>query len=330
MPDVANYVLAISSTASFRFSVAAKGDVTSLSAAADGSHKTLTFNTIEVKVVHGAYTGTYWVSGVDTKAKPGTRTFVLMPGVANYVLAISSTASFRFHVAANGDVSDQPPATGGNKTLTFNTTTMEIDPGAYTGTYYVSGVDNIAKPGRRPFDLRPGVGNYVLAIVRGVNPRFSVDADGEPDPHNIPVEIEGVTFTFLLTKNVILTVGIDIKPGEFPNSINPKSRGKIWVAILSTATFDATTVDPATVRFGKIGTEAGAGNAKQEDADQDGDVDFSFQFQTQETGIQCGHIAAMIKGSIAGGQEPGKRQAFFQGIEGSDSIETVGCKEVPK
>ena len=45
-------------------------------------------------------------------------------------------------------------------------------------------------------------------------------------------------------------VVIDIKPGSFPNSINPKNKGVIPVAILTTATFDATTVDPLSVTFG--------------------------------------------------------------------------------
>src|SRR5206468_1460260 len=52
-----------------------------------------------------------------------------------------------------------------------------------------------------------------------------------------------------------LQVTIDIKPGGFPNSINPKSRGVTPVAILTTATFNATTVKPSAVRFGPIGTE---------------------------------------------------------------------------
>src|SRR5207248_3131225 len=44
-------------------------------------------------------------------------------------------------------------------------------------------------------------------------------------------------------------VGIDIQPGISPNLINLKSKGVIPLAILTTATFDATTVDPSTVCF---------------------------------------------------------------------------------
>ena len=42
-------------------------------------------------------------------------------------------------------------------------------------------------------------------------------------------------------------IAIDIKPGSFPNSINLGSNGVVPVAILSTDTFDASTVDPFTV-----------------------------------------------------------------------------------
>lgn len=45
-------------------------------------------------------------------------------------------------------------------------------------------------------------------------------------------------------------VVIDIKPGSDPNAINPRSKGVIPVAILTTDTFDAQSVDPSTVQFG--------------------------------------------------------------------------------
>ena len=46
-------------------------------------------------------------------------------------------------------------------------------------------------------------------------------------------------------------VVFDIKP----STINTKSHGKISVAILSTETFDATTIDLQALRFGETGAE---------------------------------------------------------------------------
>jgi hypothetical protein len=47
-------------------------------------------------------------------------------------------------------------------------------------------------------------------------------------------------------KSFAFDVSIDIKPGSAPNSINPRSRGVIPVAILTTDTFDALDIDPKT------------------------------------------------------------------------------------
>ncbi|MBN2396462.1 MAG: hypothetical protein JXC36_08400, partial [Candidatus Atribacteria bacterium] len=66
-----------------------------------------------------------------------------------------------------------------------------------------------------------------------------------------------------------IDVSIDIKPGSYPNSINLKSKGVVPVAVLTTETFDSSTIDPTTVEF------AGAAPVKWhlEDIDKDGDID---------------------------------------------------------
>jgi len=108
---------------------------------------------------------------------------------------------------------------------------------------------------------------------------------------------------------------IDIKPGSDSNSINPASRGKIPVAILTTDTFDATQVDPLSVAFGPDGASESHGRSHVKDIDDDGDADLILHFNTQETGIQCGDTEATLTGETFGG-EP---------ITGTDSITTVHC-----
>lgn len=111
-------------------------------------------------------------------------------------------------------------------------------------------------------------------------------------------------------------ISIDIKLGSDPAPINPKSNGQIPVAILTTNIFDATTVDPSTVRFGADGTEAAAVQSALEDVNGDGRTDMILQFNTQGTGIACGETSASLTGETESGQA----------IQGTDAIQTVGCK----
>jgi hypothetical protein len=105
-------------------------------------------------------------------------------------------------------------------------------------------------------------------------------------------------------------VTIDVK-----STINPKSKGVIPVVIFTTATFDATTVDPATVRFGPGNASEAHGTGHVSDVDGDGDLDLMLHFRTQDAAIPCGATSATLTG-----------QTFSaQAIEGSDTITTTGC-----
>jgi hypothetical protein len=112
-----------------------------------------------------------------------------------------------------------------------------------------------------------------------------------------------------------IAVQIDIKPGSFPNNINPGNNGVIPVAILTTGAFDATTVDPMSVRFGPNGAVEAHGRGHIEDADGDGDLDLVLHFRTQSAGITCGATSASLTGMTFYGQT----------IQGTDSVRTVGC-----
>lgn len=115
-----------------------------------------------------------------------------------------------------------------------------------------------------------------------------------------------------------MEVEIDIKPMSDPNSINLKSKGVIPVAILSTATFDATTVDGTTVTFAGAYpihdiTDPLVIADHQHDVDLDGDIDYVFHFAVQDTSITSGETSAMLTGNTLGIPVP---------IWGTDSILT--------
>ncbi len=67
---------------------------------------------------------------------------------------------------------------------------------------------------------------------------------------DIPYEFDLLTFSLTTTGGDCLDVEIDIKPGSFPNAINLGQFGLVPVAILSSPTFDADTVDADTVTLG--------------------------------------------------------------------------------
>jgi hypothetical protein len=88
-----------------------------------------------------------------------------------------------------------------------------------------------------------------------------------------------------------VNVDIDFKPRDLRNNINPKGKGVIPVAILTTDTLDAITLDPLSVEFGPDAKEVhGRGHIK--DTNGDGKPDLLLHFKTQDTGIQCGDTSA--------------------------------------
>lgn len=109
---------------------------------------------------------------------------------------------------------------------------------------------------------------------------------------------------------------IDIKPSSLRNTLNPANNGVIPVAILTSETFDAATVDPASVQFGPNGAGRAHRTRHLEDVDGDGDLDLLLHFKTLETGIQCGDTSGLLVGMTFEGQF----------IQGSDTINTVGCQ----
>lgn len=115
----------------------------------------------------------------------------------------------------------------------------------------------------------------------------------------------------------LITVPIDIKPGSFPNSINPNSNGKIPVAIFSIpGVFSAPDqVDRDSLTFGRTGNEASLSfvSPSPEDVDGDGWADLVAHFDTRSTGFQPGDTEGILKGRTISGQP----------IIGKDSVRIV-------
>lgn len=97
-------------------------------------------------------------------------------------------------------------------------------------------------------------------------------------------------------------VVIDIKPGAFPNAVpdidtlNLSSNGVTPVALFTTPTFDASTVDVSSVLF----AAAPPLRSTQEDVDGDGDLDMVLHFDTDALDLTCASTEATLSGEAGG------------------------------
>ena len=151
-------------------------------------------------------------------------------------------------------------------------------------------------------------------LVTGPGDQFLADIDGDRVVYTD--NAAGFQQVFLFTFAANTTVAIDIKPGDFPNVINARSAGKIPVAILSSASFDAVSqVDQASLAFGHTGTEASLAfcNPGGEDVNGDGLPDLVCHFSTQLTGFQPGDTAGVLNGKDIHGNP----------FTGTDSVEVI-------
>jgi hypothetical protein len=137
----------------FCFTVDAAGQVTSVSpsAAAAGVGSTLRFANVSITIDPRQYTGRYFLSshyGIPPYTPfTGLQTVVLIPALGYWVdtgaFVGSSLASsgFSFTLDAAGQVTSVSPsaaAAGVGSTLRFANVGITIDPGGYTGEYYLS------------------------------------------------------------------------------------------------------------------------------------------------------------------------------------------------
>jgi len=142
---------------------------------ATGGQNEITFNTTPVAVDPVIFDGSWRISGVQNGAF-GPLTLNLVPGVS-YLFGVGGFANanfgnFRVSVDGTGflTVQNEVSATGGQNTITYNDTTIQVDPGEFLGSWQLSGV--LSTSGAATIRVVPGV-TYLLA-VSGTNSIFSV------------------------------------------------------------------------------------------------------------------------------------------------------------
>jgi hypothetical protein len=100
-------------------------------------------------------------------------------------------------------------------------------------------------------------------------------------------------------------ISIDIKPGNTePAPINPKAKGVVPVALLSSSEFNALEVDVSTLTFGATGDERTFRRCGKEGEDVNGDgrPDLVCHFANELAAFQRGDSAGVVKGKTKGGK----------------------------
>lgn len=155
-----------------------------------------------------------------------------------------------------------------------------------------------------------GIRIFTIAIGNA-NVAAMANYASSPDDAYTTADLADLTAVFSQIAEAICptAVDIDIKPGSYPNSINPNQKGNIPVAVFSTEDFDASTIDPETVRFGSLATILSGGGATiahmgghLEDVDGDGNPDFVGHFPTQDTGFTTDDEYGWLVGETYGGE----------------------------
>ncbi len=161
---------------------------------------------IDVEVNPGSFTGEWSIqSAAGVGFESGARTVSLDPGTHQFLFSIFG--KFAVNVAADGNVSvlNGVSGIGGVGTLTFNTVSITINPGSYSGQYAVARVDALGA-GVRSVELVPGLinGYYMGGISSSGNGfSFTVAADRTVDVVN---GISGVGGLGSLTLNTVPTL----------------------------------------------------------------------------------------------------------------------------
>jgi lysophospholipase L1-like esterase len=186
-----------------------------------------------------------------------------------------------------------------------------------TLSIYQGEVPNVAPTGRITTRIE---GDSLVLDARG-----STDPDGQVVSYDwyistanddkvlqgatVKVPLAGVaeqTFTLVVTDNRGATdfqdlawIPIDVMPGSDVNPINLQSSGVTPIALLSTATFDATNLTPTSLRVGPNNASVKETTPKREDVNGDGRADQVVHVMTKNLGLTTKMTQLCLTGSLA-------------------------------
>lgn len=166
-----------------------------------------------------------------------------------------------------------------------------LDPGS--SHPYDSRIDNFKLPSSGTYTV--GVSSFPRRFANGggtTSNTLSGNANGD-----YTLVISGVSLP-------VLQISIEIKPGSGDVApINPKSRGKVPVALLGAADFSVLDVDTGSVTFGHSGNEPSLSKCgPPQDVNDDPWPDMVCHFENQAAGFVSSDEEGIVKGRLDDGR----------------------------
>ncbi len=206
--------------------------------------------------------------------------------------------------------------------------TADVDEGSYST--FDARIDNFSVPATGSYTVV--VSSYPhYPLYGGAGDVTDAAAAGEAGDYALV--ISGITPTAAPTATVaapvvttteaavsVQYIHIDIKPGsKVVTPINPKAKGQIPVALLSSNNFDPKAIDTASLTFGSTGNENSLVKCLPDakDLNKDGRADLVCLFENQQAGFVPGDLEGTLRGKLNGGAS----------FEGTSVLKTVPQKK---
>lgn len=152
--------------------------------------------------------------------------------------------------------------------------------------------------------VAPKSGTYTVAV--STVPRYFVNGGGimsffgttTTQVGDYTLNISGITAV-----NKTKQINIEVKPGiKDLAPLNPRSMGKVPVAIMGSADFDVSAIKQETLSFGSSGNEKSLSKCQPQTRDINGDgyADQLCHFENNIAGFKSGDIEGILKGSMDG------------------------------
>lgn len=179
------YAIQVGYPSSFLAEVLSDGTVsteaTGAEAQASCAGSTLTFQTTLIDVETSDYTGNWTLDGVTSRGNLSRADIAVVPGLT-YSMQVANPGSFRLFVGEDGVVSTEPTgataqASGIGSVLALHTTPIDVDTGAYTGTWTLDGVTSRGNLSRTGIVVVPGL-PYSMQVASPGAFTLAVAADG--------------------------------------------------------------------------------------------------------------------------------------------------------